>query len=83
MRYQLMSKDVVVAVYGEREELDDCRYDLIEQTDSYLPYGLISINDWIDRRQIAKHRTSIERLMRELGLTTRHDFIGTARCLSR
>lgn len=82
MRYQLMNKDVVVAVYEEREELDDYRYDLIEQTDPYLPYGFVSINDWIDGRQIAKHRTSIERLMRELGLTTRHDFIGMARCLS-
>lgn len=82
MLYQLMNKDVVVATYRERRELDEYFYDLVEQTDSYLPYSFIDINDWIDGRQIAKHRTSIEKLMRELGLTTRHDFIGMARCLS-
>ena len=50
--------------------------------DGYVPYGFVDINDWIDGRQIAKQRTSIERLMRELGLTTRHDFISMARCLA-
>lgn len=82
MRYQLMNKDVVVATYEENELLDDFRYDEVERLDTYLPYGFIDINDWIDGRQVAKHRTSIEKLMRELGLTTRHDFIAMARCLS-
>lgn len=82
MLYQLMNKDVVVATYEENEQLDDFRYAEIERLDSYLPYGFVDINDWIDGRQIAKHRTSIEKLMRELGLTTRHDFIAMARCLS-
>ena len=53
-----------------------------ERFDPYLPYGFANINDWIDGRQIAKHRMPIERLMRKLGLTTRHDFIVMARCLS-
>ncbi len=82
MLYQLMNKDVVVATYRERVELDEYFYDLVEQKDPYLPYSFIDINDWVDGRQIAKHRISIEKLMRELGLTTRHDFIGMARCLS-
>ncbi len=82
MLYQLMNKDVVVATYRERKELDEYYYDLVERFDSYVPYSFIDINDWIDGRQIAKHRTSIEKLMRELGLTTRHDFIGMVRCLS-
>lgn len=82
MRYQLMNKDVVVAVYEETKVLDNFKYGLVSQEDSYLPHGFTDINDWIDGRQIAKHRNSIEKLMRELGLNTRHDFIGMARCLS-
>lgn len=82
MLYQLMNKDVVVATYEEERRLLDYSYKLVEQHDAYLPYGFAGIDDWIDGRQIAKHRTSIEKLMRELGLTTRHDFISMARCLS-
>ena len=82
MLYQLMNKDTVVATYRERKDFDEYFYDEVERFGSYLPYGFVDINDWIDGRQIAKHRNSIERLMRELGLTTRHDFIGMIRCLS-
>lgn len=82
MLYQLMNKDTVVATYREERRLVDYRYIEVERLGSYLPYGFVDINDWIDGRQIAKHRNSIERLMRELGLTTRHDFIGMVRCLS-
>ncbi|MDO5387519.1 MAG: HipA protein, partial [Pseudomonadota bacterium] len=82
MLYQLMNKDVVVATYKEEVRLGLYVYSAVEQLDAYLPYGFTNINDWIDGRQIAKHRMSIEKLMRELGLTTRHDFIAMARCLS-
>lgn len=82
MLYQLMNKDTVVATYRERQDLDDFFYDEVERFEEYFPYSFIDINDWIDGRQIAKHRVSIEKLMRELGLTTRHDFIGMVRCLS-
>lgn len=82
MLYQLMNKDVVVATYEEETKFDLYFYTEVERFDSYLPYGFANINDWIDGRQIAKHRASIERLMRELGLITRHDFIAMARCLS-
>ena len=82
MLYQLMNKDVVVATYTEREKIDDFYYELVEQLDPYLPYGFADINDWIDGRQIAKHRSAIQKLMRELGLVTRHDFIGMVRCLA-
>ena len=82
MLYQLMNKDVVVATYEEEQRIGDYRYIEIKRHDPYLPYGFIDINDWIDGRQIAKHRVAIEKLMRELGMTTRHDFIGMARCLS-
>ncbi len=82
MLYQLMNKDVVVATYKEEKRLTDYRYTEVERFDAYLPYAFIDINDWIDGRQIAKHRSSIEKLMHDLGLTTRHDFIGMVRCLS-
>ena len=82
MLYQLMNKDTVVATYEEKTELGIYGYEEVERLHPYLPYGFIDINDWIDGRQIAKHRVPIERLMRELGLTTRHDFIAMARCLS-
>lgn len=82
MLYQLMNKDRVVATYREREGVDEFYYDEVSRSDGYLPYGFADINEWIDGRQIAKHRVAIARLMRELGLVTRHDFIGTARCLS-
>ena len=82
MLYQLMNKNTVVATYCEHKDIDDFLYEEVERFDPYLPYGFIDINDWIDGRAIAKHRTSIEKLMRELGLTTRHDFIGMIRCLS-
>ncbi|MCI2241896.1 hypothetical protein [Adlercreutzia faecimuris] len=82
MLYQLMNKDVVVATYEEQVQLGLYVYAEVERSDAYFPYGFVNINDWIDGRQIAKHRVSIERLMRELGLTTRHDFIAMARCLS-
>lgn len=77
-----MNKDVVVATYREREDIDEYFYDPVEQYNSYLPYNFLDINSWIDGRKIAKHRTSIEKLMRELGLTTRHDFVSMVRCLS-
>ena len=48
-----MNKDVVVATYEETQDFDDYRYTLVEQFDSYLPYGFVSIDDWIDGRQIA------------------------------
>ena len=79
MLYQLMNKNIVVATYSEHKDIDDYRYEEVEQFDPYLPYGFIDINNWIDGRAIAKHRTSIEKLMRELGLTTRHNFIGMIR----
>lgn len=82
MLYQLMNKNVVVATYIETKGLVDYSYEEVERLDDYMPYGFIGINDWIDGRQIAKHRNSIEKLMRDLGMTTRHDFIGMVRCLS-
>lgn len=82
MLYQLMNKDEVVATYREDYQVGVYTYIEDEVLSSYLPYGFANINDWIDGRQIAKHRASIEKLMRELGLTTRRDFIGMARCLS-
>ena len=80
--YELMNKDVVVATIEERESFDDYSYSVVEQFDDYLPYGFTTVDDWIDDRQIAKHRTSIKRLMAELGIDNRRGFIDMIRCVS-
>lgn len=80
--YELMNKDKVVATFEERYEFDDYTYTLIEQFDDYMPYGFTSLDEWIDDRQIAKHRTSIKSLMTELGIDNRHGFIDMVRCVS-
>jgi len=82
MLYQLMNKDRVVATFEESEELDDFSYRMVEQFDSYLPYGFTSMDEWIDDRQIARHRTSIRKLMQELGMNNRRGFINMVRCVS-
>ncbi|MBP3222944.1 MAG: hypothetical protein J6M18_03350 [Actinomycetaceae bacterium] len=83
MRYQLMNKDQVVGVYEEKYELDEYTYVPVEcKEGSYFPYAFSTIDEWIDGRQIAKHRNSIQALMRQLGLDDRHNFIGMVRCLS-
>ncbi len=82
MLYQLMNKDKVVATYEEEQRLADFKYKEVERFDPYFPYGFLDINDWIDGRQIAKHRVAIEKLMHDMGMTTRKDFIAMARCLS-
>lgn len=81
-RYELMNRDKVVAVCEEREAFDDYTYTMVEQVDDYLPYGFTSMDEWIDDRQIAKHRGSIKALMRELGIDSRRGFIDMVRCVS-
>ena len=73
--YELMNRDGVAATFEERLEYGEYTYSMIEQHDDYLPYDFTTINEWIDDRQIAKHRTSIKKLMTELGIDNRHSFI--------
>lgn len=40
MRYQLLNKDKVVAVFEERGAYGEYVYDMVEQHDNYLPTGL-------------------------------------------
>ncbi len=82
MLYQLMNKDRVVATVDEREAYGEFTYKIVEQHDPYMPYGFTTINEWIDDRQIAKHRTSIRKLMQELGMNNRRGFINMVRCVS-
>jgi len=80
--YQLMNRNKVVANLEERYEFDDYTYEITEQLDDYLPYGFTSMDEWIDDRQIAKHRTSIKKLMAELGIDNRKGFVDMVRCVS-
>lgn len=80
--YQLMNRDTVVANLEERYEFGEYTYVIIEQLDGYLPYDFTTVNEWIDDRQIAKHRTSIKRLMAELGINNHKGFVDMVRCVS-
>ena len=82
MRYQLMNADRIAGILEERSVLDEYSYSLVEQLNAYRPYGFTDINESIDDRQIAKHRTSIKRLMAELGMDNRKGFIDMVRCVS-
>lgn len=80
--YQLMNREKVVANLEERYEYGEYTYSIVEQLDSYLPYDFTTVNEWIDDRQIAKHRTSIKKLMTELGIDNRKGFVDMVRCVS-
>ena len=80
--YELMNRDKVVATFEERLEYGEYTYSMVEQHDDYLPYDFTTINEWVDDRQIAKHRTSIKKLMTELGIDNRHGFISMVHCVS-
>lgn len=82
LRYALMNKNKVVAICEEKEAYGEYSYSIVERIDEYLPYGFTTLNEWIDDRQIAKHRASIKQLMRELGIDDRHGFIDMVRCVS-
>ena len=80
--YQLMNRDKVVAQVEELLEFDDYTYQIIERLDNYLPYGFSSMDEWIDDRQVARHRPSITNLMHELRIDSRKAFVDTVRCVS-
>lgn len=80
--YHLMNKDVVTATYRGYERIGEFRFSLLDQCDSYLPYGLTDPNSWIDFRQIAKHRRPIEAHMRAAKLINRQNFVEQTHCLA-
>ena len=82
MLSQLMNKDSVVAEFDESREIEDFHYAMHGEPQGRLPYDFTTIDSWIDDRKVASHRQPIKRQMRQLDMTSRHDFIGMARCLS-
>ena len=77
----LMNKDVLVASFIEHDDID-ISYELIEQSDTYMPYGYSGLGDWIKQRQAAKHQKHIKELMGRCGCDTTKGFIDMTRCLS-
>ena len=81
-RYLLMNKDTIAAefilniMYGTEE------FTKLNQKGSYIPYGLSNINDWIERRQAAKRRKHLRKLMKECGCDSKSGFISMTRCAS-
>lgn len=82
-RYLLMNKDRLVAEVGMDDSYgsEDFILEKVDE-DAYLPYGMESMNNWIENRQAAKHRKKIAQLMRTCGCYTKTGFISMTRCAS-
>jgi len=79
----LMNKDITVATVDATEGLTDTRLTLVKQFDDYLPYGIEQgVGTWVDTRHAAKHRKSIQRLLVDLGLTSRLNLLSVTHGVS-
>lgn len=81
MKYLLMNKDNAVATFELVGEIGLQAYG-IKEVYGKLPYGLTSIADWLSKRQSAKHREHIKKLMRECGCETIEGYIRIIHCTS-
>lgn len=73
--YILMNKDREIAlIQKEQNEFEDV-YSIISCNETQLPIGFRDIEGWLDRRQAAKHREHLRRLMSECGCLSREGFI--------
>lgn len=82
MLYQLMNKDVVVATYKEREDFGDYFYEEVSAWMPTCPTGSSASTTGLMADRLPSTARPSKSLMRDLGMTTRHDFIGMVRCLS-
>lgn len=74
--YLLMNKDKIVAAFDKNEDVLDNAYDLQETSkENKLPIGFEDINSWLEKRQAAKHRAHLRKLMAECGCLNMEGFI--------
>ncbi len=75
--YYLMNKDKVVAAFFIKSvsELDRQSSFELKNIEDNLPYGFLSINNWIDNRSAAKHNKHLERIMKQLNCFDREGFL--------
>lgn len=71
----LMNKDREAALFEERILLGVPSYTMAEQYESYLPYGFLSMDAWLENRPAAKHRRHIRELMKQCGCDTVRGYI--------
>lgn len=76
-----MNKDNVVAEFSSVDLYDDDSYK-IDKTLDKLPYGFNNITEWLNKRQAAKHRQHIKKLMIECGCDTIEGYIRIMHCTS-
>ncbi|MBR2699547.1 MAG: hypothetical protein IKE76_13250, partial [Clostridia bacterium] len=80
--YFLMNKDRRVLTLQSEATFGFTAFRIIERHGGCLPYGFTSPDEWIERRQVAKHRAQLRRLMRAWGLDDRPGFIDFTHCAS-
>lgn len=73
--YNLMNKNSQVAVFQKSKDQLDNGFVMISERKEKLPIGFHDINSWLDKRQAAKHREHLRRLMAQCGCLNSEGFI--------
>lgn len=73
--YNLMNKNIQVAVFQKSKDQLDNGFVMISERKEKLPIGFHDINSWLDKRQAAKHREHLRRLMAQCGCLNSEGFI--------
>ena len=73
--YFLMNKNNQVAEFERSKDQLDGTFTVISSEKDKLPIGFQDINTWLDKRQAAKHREHLRRLMAECGCLNSEGFI--------
>lgn len=81
--FLLMNKDDEIAKIEMISSNGIEEYQYVEKKkDVYFPHGSDNFEQWLAGRQAAKHRNSVRRLMRQLGIMKKSGFISMTRCTS-
>ena len=73
--YYLMNKDTIVAEFEKSNDILDNEFHIVKFEKDRLPLGFEDINSWLERRQAAKHREHLKKLMAECGCLSSEGFI--------
>lgn len=73
--YYLMNKDNIVAKFEKSDDILDNEFHMIDSEQNKMPLGFEDINIWLERRQAAKHREHLKKLMAECGCLSSEGFV--------
>lgn len=73
--YTLMNKDKEVALIKKKPNEFEDIYEIKSCEKQKLPIGFEDIDSWLDKRQAAKHREHLRKLMADCGCLSREGFI--------